>query len=112
MQRGARQFKPGRGASSIRGVLLEKALYLIAALEAHVETLKAQLAAVEARALASDVRANEEAAKTAQAIAAFEGPRAAARSYRRGSPTIVAAADWLTVQNFLLDEFCDDFALT
>jgi hypothetical protein len=26
MRRGARQIKPGRGASSIRGVLLEKAL--------------------------------------------------------------------------------------
>ena len=34
--------------------------------EAHVETLKAQLAAAEGRA-------SEESAKTAQAIAAFEG---------------------------------------
>jgi hypothetical protein len=45
---------------------------LVAALEAHVETLKAQLAAAEARASAADVRAVDEAAKTAQAIAAFE----------------------------------------
>jgi hypothetical protein len=46
--------------------------HLVAALEAHVETLKAQLAAAEARTQAADVRANEESAKTAQAIAAFE----------------------------------------
>jgi hypothetical protein len=46
--------------------------HLIAALEAHVETLKAQLAAAEGRAAASDARASEESAKTAQAIQAFE----------------------------------------
>jgi hypothetical protein len=41
-------------------------------LSAHVETLKAQLASAEGRAAAECARANEEAAKTAQAIQAFE----------------------------------------
>jgi hypothetical protein len=44
----------------------------IKALEAHVATLKEQLAAAESRAATESARANEEAAKTAQAIAAFE----------------------------------------
>jgi hypothetical protein len=41
-------------------------------LSAHVETLKAQLARAEARAESADSRAADEAAKTTQAIAAFE----------------------------------------
>jgi hypothetical protein len=44
-----------------------------AGLSAYVETLKAQLAGAEARA-------SEESPKTAQATAAFESPRPAARS--------------------------------
>jgi hypothetical protein len=41
--------------------------------EEHIESLRAQIVAAEARAAAADGRAVEEAAKTAQAIAAFEG---------------------------------------
>jgi hypothetical protein len=52
--------------------LLDSLREHIATLKGENETLKAQLAAAEGRATAESIRANEENAKTAQAIAAFE----------------------------------------
>ena len=45
----------------------------VASLKAENETLKAQFAGAEGRAVAESARAGEECTKTAQAIAAFEG---------------------------------------
>jgi hypothetical protein len=45
----------------------------VASLKAENETLRTQLAGAEGRAAAESARANDESAKTAQAIAAFEG---------------------------------------
>jgi hypothetical protein len=76
--------------SDVAGEKPGQSAHLIAALEAHVETLKAQLAAAEARASASDARADAEAAKTAQAIAAFQSLAERLEAMAEAPPTMVA----------------------
>jgi hypothetical protein len=63
-----------RKARNDEGTTIDRAVAsaLIAVLEGHVATLKAELEASKGQLFTAEGRANEEAAKTARAIATFE----------------------------------------